>query len=157
MARPTWDTLENKKGIKMELVLNNILCIIISYVAIYCGIILGKYTNDEVKYNNYINIHVILFVLFSALCFALNYYIAILLILMCFLLFKTSYAYNLMFLIVGVSVVFSKWFVFAVSIATIYGLVYGAIMQSKKKSLFWNSLGYVIGILVCVLIKVIIL
>jgi len=147
--------------------------ILIAYLSIFVGHIIGKWSNDELKYKNYFFAYLWLYILVSCICFALNYYLAPAIIFICYLLLRTSYIWNLMYFIVGLALVLTPYFEFAVAIATLFGLSFGAIIRTKiaypekneKKSKhifkrtiimsFLNSLGIFFGIGIGIAIRLI--
>jgi hypothetical protein len=151
--------------------ISKIVLVLISYFSAYFGHLLGKLSNDELKYKNYIFSYIWVFILFSSIIFSLNFLIAPAVVFLCYLLFRTSYIWNSIFFFVGITLVLTPYFTFAVSVSCIFSLTFGAIVRTKvaypdkkekkaknilKKSfayIFLNSFGFYIGILFGFLFK----
>jgi hypothetical protein len=149
----------------MELsILWSSIAILISYISIYLGQFLFKWSGDELHYKmnlpfiyakSFRPISLFVFLCFSAICFSLQFYIAPAIIFCTYLIYRTSYVYNFMYFISGLAIMLSPWFEFVVSMTCIFSLITGAVIASEKKKLFANSYGIFIGIILGFLIKII--
>ena|SRR3989344_902188 len=125
----------------------------VSYAALFVGRLLGRWSGDELSYQNFRWSYVILFMLFAAALAASYQYFALLFLIICYLVFKTRYAFVLMEFILGLGLLFSKDIALSVELITLFHLMLGAIFFVQKKSVrftFKQSTVFLVGLLVSV-------